>query len=117
MQEYTIFNNEHYNKEIIFINSTTDVYYLYNQIFDSLSLKYGEKFSVLIDLFLRNGFSYNRFVNVIFDGKGKYKLFLVNQREIPEDAKKDIRNYLKNNKDILDSSALSQETINFILKY
>lgn len=117
MQDYMKFTNDKYNKDVVFINSTTDVYFMYDDIYDDLSQKNGESFSVLVDLFLRNGFSYNRFVNIIFNGKGKYKISLVNQRDVPEDLKKDIRCYLKNNQEVLNNSVLSQETKDFIIKY
>lgn len=117
MQEYIRFTNDNLNKELLFINSTEDLYFLYNTIYDEMTQKYGEKFSVLVDLFLRNGFSYNRFVNIEFDSREKYKLTLVNQRDIPEDLKKEIRKYLKDNLDILDNSVLSKQTKSFIIRF
>lgn len=72
--------------------------------------------TVVVDLFLRNGFSFNRFVELNFDN-GNYKLFIINPNEIPEVSKENIRKYLKNNINLLENSVLSKKAINFILNF
>lgn len=117
MEDYKLFNFEDEQKNnIIFINSTEDLYDLTSIIYKDLSKAYGTSFSVVVDLFLRNGFSFNRFVELKFDN-GNYKSFIINPNEISEISKENIRKYLKNNIDLLQNSALSKKAINFILNY
>ena len=115
MQEYEIFNfYNDINEKVILMTSTEDLYYLQDEIFDNLSKIKGENFTVLVDLFLRNGFSFNRFVSLSYKGKNQCKAFIVNPREVSEEIKAKIRSYLKSNINILEKSALSQNTVNFI---
>ena len=73
MEDYKLFNFEDEQKNnIIFINSTDDLYDLTGIIYKDLSKVYGTTFSVVVDLFLRNGFSFNRFIELKFDN-GNYK--------------------------------------------
>jgi hypothetical protein len=117
MEDYKLFNfNDEQKKTIIFINSTEDLYNLTSTIYNDLSRVYGTSFSVVVDLFLRNGFSFNRFVELNFDN-GNYKLFIINPNEIPEVSKENIRKYLKNNINLLENSVLSKKAINFILNF
>ena len=117
MEEYKLFNFEDEQKNnVIFINSTEDLYDLTGFIYEDLSKAYGSSFSVVVDLFLRNGFSFNRFVELKFDN-GNYKSFIINPNDISELSKESIRKYLKSNICLLENSALSKKAINFILHY
>lgn len=118
MQEYVSFELDSLpDKEVLLITSLEDVYYLYSEIYDNLSKKYGSSFSILIDLFLRNGFSFNRFAKIIFTDRNKYKIILVNQRDVSEEVKANIRKYLKSNIKVLERSTLSSNAIDFIKNF
>lgn len=115
MKEYEIFKfDDDINKDVVLITSTEDLYYLQENIYDELSKLNGENFSVLIDLFLRNGFSFNRFVSLHFKNKNNCKSLIVNPRDVSDDIKLEIRDYLKSNTSILEGSALTQKIINFV---
>jgi RnlB antitoxin of RnlAB toxin-antitoxin system len=117
MKEYKVlnFDNEDCNN-VILITSTVDVYHLQDEIYDDLSTTKGENFTILVDLFLRNGFSFNRFVSLQFKGKQKCTNYITNPREVSEDTKLEIRKYLKANTDLFVNSALTKSTINFVNK-
>lgn len=115
MKEYKVFNfNEDVNQIVVLIKSTEDLYYLQEEIYDELSKTKGTEFTVLIDLFIRNGFSFNRFVSLKYKGKENLKSFIINPREVSEQIKFEIRQYLKKHEDILENSALSKNTIEFV---
>lgn len=115
MQEYQVFKfDDETNEKVVFVTSTEDLYYLQNDIFDELSKSNGENFTVLVDLFLRNGFSFNRFVSLNYNGKDKCRIFIVNPRDVSEEIKLKIRNYLIMHIEILNNSALTRSVINFV---
>lgn len=117
MREYKVFNfDDDINKNVVLLTSTEDLYFLQDEIYDELSATNGENFTVLVDLFLRNGFSYNRFVSLCFKGKEICKTFVVNPREVSDEIKFKIRSYLKSNKIIFEDSALSKNIIDFVMK-
>ena len=117
MKEYIIFNFKNkVNESIVFMNTLEDMYYFIEDIYDELSKVKGTKFSVVIDLFLRNGFSFNRFVMLQFDGKEKYNTFVINSYEISDNVKREIKQYLKTNNKLLEESALDSKTIEFVRK-
>lgn len=117
MKEYIIFNfKDKVNESIVFMNTLEDMYYFIEDIYDELSKVKGTKFSVVIDLFLRNGFSFNRFVMLQFDGKEKYNTFVINSYEISDNVKREIKQYLKTNNKLLEESALDSKTIEFVRK-
>lgn len=115
MLDYEIFilDND-INGKIVFITSTEDLYYLQDDIFDDFSKTNGPNFSILVDLFLRNGFSFNRFVSLRYEGRDRCQTFIVNPREVSEEIKTKVRNYLRANIDLLENSSLTKSTINFI---
>ncbi|NLW48279.1 MAG: hypothetical protein GXY86_13220 [Firmicutes bacterium] len=115
MQEYKIFEfKDDVNEKVLLITSTEDLYYLQNDIYEDLSKINGENFKILVDLFLRNGFSFNRFVSLNYKGKEQCQTFIVNPREVSEEIKSKIGNYLKTHIEILNNSSLTRSTINFI---
>lgn len=115
MQEYEVFNfDDDINEKVVFITSTEDLYYLQEDIFNNLSRINGEDFSILVDLFLRNGFSFNRFVSLNYRGKEHCWTYIVNPREVSEDIKSRIRNYLKTHNELLYNSSLTKSAINFV---
>jgi len=115
MEEYKIFEfDDDVNDKVVFITSTEDLYFLQDDIYNELSKTYGDNFTILVDLFLRNGFSFNRFVSLSYNGIEHCQSFIVNPREVSERIKLKISNYLKMHSDLLSNSALTQSTVNFI---
>jgi hypothetical protein len=115
MQEYKIFEfDDDVNDKVVFITSTEDLYYLQDDIYTELSKTNGDNFTVLVDLFLRNGFTFNRFVALNFKGAGQCQSLIVNPREVSEEIKLKISNHIKTHSDLLNNSTLTQNTINFI---
>ena len=105
MKDYEIFKFENdINQNVAFIKTTEDLYFIKDYIYDELSKVNGNEFEILVDLFLRNGFSFNRFVLLKYKGKEKCRTLI----------KMKIKEYLKNNENILQHSALSKETIEFV---
>lgn len=117
MQEYKIFHfDNETNNEVVFINSVEDLHFLVDDIYNDISKNNGTNFSVLVDLFLRNGFSFNRYVLLSFDN-GKYKSMIINPNDVSEEIKRNIRNYLKSNSKLLDNSSLPKKMTDFIKVY
>ena len=115
IKDYEIFSFYNEDNEIVILLITTeDLYFLEEKIYDELSIKYGENFSVLVDLFLRNGFSFNRFVTLNYKGKDNVKVSVKNPIDVSEKIKYKVRKYLKINIDVLNNSALSTRTIEFV---
>ena len=112
MPDFNIFTFEDEDyKEVVLVNSIDDLYYLQNDIFAVLSKTKGDKFTVLVDLFLRNGFSYNRFVSLVYNGPSHCKSFLVNSRDVSETIKSRVRIYLASNVELLNNSALTKTIV------
>ncbi|MGL5434982.1 MAG: type II toxin-antitoxin system RnlB family antitoxin [Lachnospiraceae bacterium] len=114
MQEFVELRSNQ-DSGVILLTTTEDLYYFQDDIFDFFSETKGERFTVLIDLFLRNGFSFNRFVLLSYDGKEKCRSFVFNPREVNDDIKYVTRQYLRNHVDLLQNSALSQKAISFVI--
>jgi len=117
MKEYKIFKfEEDVDEYIVLITSTEDLYFLEDDIYEEMKEKCGTKFSIIIDLFLRNGFSFNRFVLLNYNGRDNKKSYIINPREISEKIKDRIRSYLIDNEELLTNSALPKYTIEFMKK-
>ena len=115
MNDYEVFNfEEDINKNYIFLNNVDDLYFFAEDIYNELSKSQGNKFSVIVDLFLRNGYSFNRYVQLNFE-QGNYNSIIINPNDVSESSKKTIRQYLKEHVDILNNGALSKTTINYVL--
>lgn len=113
MGEYEIFTfEEDVNEFVVFLNTTEDLYFLQDEIMEKISSK---NKTVLVDLFLRNGFTFNRYILLKIDSNNKFKSFIINPREVSEKIKKKVENYLKEHSELLYSSSLSQNEIEFIV--
>ena len=111
MKSFKIFkiNND---LEYILLTSTTDLYFLYDEILKEYNIK-NKYFSIIIDMLYINGFTFNRFVQVFYEN-GKYKSSnIINPRNISEDIKYNTRKFFKENKDVLNNSTLSKLTKDF----
>ena len=100
--------------DYILLTSSRDIYYLYDEIFKLIKRLNNDKNSILVDLFYRNGYSFNRFVEIIFNDKNPI-LRIVNPRDIPEDIKECSKNYFRANSELLNQSTLSRGIKNFVL--
>ncbi len=117
MQKYEVFNfKNEIQRQVIFINTTEELTYLKDEIYEELSKNNGTNFKVIVDLFLRNGFSFNRYVMMEFK-EGKSSISIINHNEISENIKRSIRIYLKENTEVLNNGTLSKRIINFIKYY
>jgi len=114
MHDFINFRFENDNREVVFLTTVEDLYFLTDNIYDDFAASHGRTFTIIVDLFLRNGFSFNRFVELNFQDKGNYSSNLVNPRDISEEAKKNITKYLQTHSELLYNSALSKSTIDFI---
>ena len=116
MEEYKIFTFEDdINENVVFLNTTEDLYYLQDEIIENINNKNTRTTTVLVDLFLRNGFTFNRYVLLKFDKNGECRSFIINPREVSERIKAKIEEYLRNHVELLYSSSLSKKEIEFII--
>ncbi|MDL2280851.1 type II toxin-antitoxin system RnlB family antitoxin [Selenomonadales bacterium OttesenSCG-928-I06] len=114
MEEFVRFRIENDCHEVVFLKTVDDLYFFLGNIYDDLAISYGKTFTIIVDLFLQNGFSFNRFVELNFYDKETYTSSIVNPRDVSEEAKRKIAEYLKNHSELLYNSALSKNTIDFI---
>ena len=115
MNDYEIFNfEEDINKNYIFLNNIDDLYFFTEDIYNELSKTQGNKFSVIVDLFLRNGYSFNRYVLLNFE-EGSYNSIIINPNDVSESSKKTVKQYLKEHVDILNNGTSTKSTINYVL--
>lgn len=114
METFKVFNINSFDKDVIFLNTIEDLYFLKDEIFQTLSDKYGNNFQVIIDHFITNGFSFNRFSILTFSGKEKSNSYVINPRDVPEEIKIQILSYLKENTDILEESSLPISVKEFV---
>lgn len=111
--EYFKVNNE-ISIDYILPTSTNDVYFLYDEIYEKLSKQKGNRFDIIIDLIIRNGFTFNRFIILEFN-ENKVTSRILNPREVSEEIKKNTKKYLQKNELLLLDSALPKSTIDFML--
>lgn len=117
MKEYEVFKFcDDINENVVFLKTTEDLYFLQEDIFNSINKEKNKNLNVLVDLFLRNGYSFNRYVLMMFNERGECKTFIINPREVSERIKNCIKNYIKLNANILYQSSLSEKEIEFIIK-
>lgn len=100
--------------DVVLPTTTEDAYFLYDDIYSIMSKKGNEKGSVLVDLFLRNGYSFNRYFLLSFNGKDKYKTNIINPRLVSDNIKNSIKSFLLEHPSILERSSLSKKTLEFM---
>lgn len=118
MGEYEIFIfEEDINEKVVFLNTTEDLYFLQDEIMKDINFENSKTKTVLVDLFLRNGFTFNRYILLKYDkNNNKFKSFIMNPREVSEKIKTKIKDYIREHDELLYSSSLSKKEIEFILK-
>ena len=114
MGEYVRFHIENDYHEVVFLTTVEDLYFSIGNIYDDLTASYGKTFSIIVDLFLRNGFTFNRFIELNFFDKERYTSSILNPRDVSEEAKRKIAEHLMSHSELLCNSALSKNTIDFI---
>lgn len=102
MKDFIILKNDNTGEYVCFVNNVEDVEYYLDDISEEIKSLGITK--IIIDLFLINGYSYNRFFE--FNIKTN-ELLLINPRNISNDIYRTITTYLKNNIQLLENSALS----------
>lgn len=114
MENFKVFNVDGFDKDVIFLNTIEDLYFIKDEIFQELSKKNGDNFKVIIDHFLTNGFSFNRFSILCFNGNENTNSYIINPRDVPEQIKNQISLYLKENFEVLEESSLPLSIKEFI---
>ena len=115
MREFQYFKfNNNIDSDYVLLTSTEDAYFLYDDMYAQLSAEKGECFSIILDLILRNGYAFNRFVLLDFY-RNKVVSKIINPREVSEEVKNNTKQFLQKNRDLLLDSALSSSVMNFIL--
>ena len=80
MGEYEIFTfEEDINENVVFLNTTEDLYFLQDEIMENINIKNKQNKTVLVDLLLRNGFTFNRYILLKFDKNKSCRSFIINQ--------------------------------------
>ena len=88
MREYEIFIfEEDVNENVVFLNTTEDLYFLQDEIMEDINNKDSQNKTILVDLFLRNGFTFNRYILLKLDKNNRYRSFIINKREVSERIK------------------------------
>lgn len=114
MKDFVILKtNDNIRPYVCFMNTVEDVYYYLDDIKKDVS-KLGVK-KILIDLFLSNGYSFNRFFELQISGN-EDKTLLINPRDVNDYVNQTINDYLYKNKHLLENSALSQSLIQIVIK-
>lgn len=108
MKNYEIFKINEYESYLLLL-SNEDIYYLYDEIRTKSN---GEK--ILVDMFFRNGFSFNRFIELIFDDNNQVTTRVINPRYVSEPIKENTHEYFKNNREYLEKSTLSKSIKAFV---
>ena len=103
-------------KHVVLITTLEDPYYLQDEIYEVIANPETKEFSVLVDLFLRNGFSFNRYSLFTYDVNKSCKSTIINPRQVPDFIKRSVKIFLINKPDILNESALSKKTLDFVRK-
>jgi len=102
--------NKHLN--YVLLVSNDDLYFLYDQI--KKKTKNGQD-AIIVDMFYRNGFSFNRFIELNYSYENKVISRIINPREVSEEIKINTNVYFNNHFDLLDKSTLSKSIKNFVL--
>lgn len=115
MKNYVLIDNakDQIINTFLLITSVDDFYYDLDQVLSELSTVYGPEFTIVLDHFITNGFSFNRFVRIDYSNE-KYKKTLITNSEINDFYDNKFIEYLRKHKDFLNESSLSKRTISII---
>jgi len=115
MKNYVLIDNsvDQVINSFLLVTSVDDFYYELDQVMSELSETYGPEFSIVVDHFITNGFSFNRFVRIDYNNK-KYKKTFITSSEVNDYYDNKFIEYLRKNKEFLSDSSLSKRTISII---
>ena len=115
MKNYVLIDNsvDQVINSFLLLKSVDDFYYELDQVMSELSETYGPEFSIVVDHFITNGFSFNRFVRIDYNNK-KYKKTFITSSEVNDYYDNKFIDYLRKNKEFLSDSSLSKRTISII---
>ena len=108
MKNYKYFTLNDYESYVLLL-SNEDIYFLYDQIKKEIKTN-----KVIVDMFYRNGYTFNRFVELLFLENNMVKTRIINPRLVSENVKQNTSNYFNENKDLLNKSTLPKSVKNFI---
>lgn len=103
-----------YINKYIFLIDTEDLEGLIDLIYNDISKLDGSTFKIIVDCFVRTGYSYNRFIELSFIDGNYFNNIIINSRDIPTEIKDKSNIILKSNFSILEHSALSSKAISLI---
>ena len=109
MKDFRIFKLNEYERYVLLV-SNEDIYFLYDKLKKELNNQ-----KIIIDLFYRNGFSFNRFIEIDFNKPQNQKSRIINPRFVSESIKNNTKEYFKNNENLLRKSSLSNGIKEFVL--
>lgn len=108
MKSFELFKLNEYESYILLL-SNDDIYFLYDKI-----KKEAKTEKILVDMFYRNGYSFNRFIELIFAEDNNVKTRILNPRCVSENIKGNTHDYFVQNKNLLSKSTLSTSIKNFM---
>lgn len=100
----------------VFLNDSTDPDFIIDDIFENFNKSRGKNFDVLIDCFLRTGYSYNRFIEIHFRDSRYSGTTIINPRDISEIIKTNTTNILKKNTFLLNESSFTKREKEILLQ-
>lgn len=109
MKDFQIFKLNEYESYVLLI-SNEDIYFLYDKLKKVLNNQ-----KIIIDLFYKNGFSFNRFIEIDLNKSQNKKSRIVNPRFVSENIKNNTKDYFKNNQILLNTSSLSKGIKEFVI--
>ena len=109
MKSFKLFKLNEYESYVLLL-SNDDIYFLYDKI-----KKEAKTEKVLVDMFYRNGYSFNRFIELIFAEDNNVKTRILNPRCVSDNVKNNTHDYFYTNSNILEKSTLAISIKNFML--
>lgn len=110
MEKFKIFKINDYVKYVLLL-SNDDMYFMYNLIKEKSNSN-----KILVDMFYRNGFSFNRFIELEFNENNSVGSRIINPRCVPESIKEQTHNFFIKNTDYLEQSTLAKNVKLFMIK-
>lgn len=113
--DYKVFSLDEDNYDIVLLTTVDDPYFILGEIYDECLSDGKSQLTIILDLFLRNGYSFNRFALIEFSSRNEYSTKIINTRDVSEIAKFQIKKFLSKNSIYLQESSLSNRIIDFVL--
>ena len=110
MKDFRIFKLNEYESYVLLV-SNEDIYFLYDKLKKELNNQ-----KIIIDLFYRNGFSFNRFIEIDFNKPQNQKSRIINPRFVSESIKNNTKRKSIKKCDFIFVALKSKKFI-FIMKF